>query len=72
MIIEDSRRGHGFLLLRPALQLESRVQIDHELQLQAVIKSRQVKFRVSGLIIHHFHENLFLIFTVIDAVNPAF
>ena len=53
-------------------QFHGRVQIDHQLQLQAVIQRRQREIPAAGFIIHHFDIDVLFVLPHVHPVNTPF
>ena len=71
MIIKDTRRN-CLLIRKPSLlQLQGRIHIDYQLQLQAVVQGCQIKRGTSRLIVNDLYIDIFFILTQIKAVNTA-
>ena len=56
-VVEHGRRNHLVLRMFLLLQLHGRVQIDHQLKLQAVVQGRQAEIPAARFIIDDLHIN---------------
>ena len=69
VIIIDARGLHRQLRMLLLLQLHSRIQIDHQLELQPAVQRLQVQSSLAGLVIDHPHIELSLRFTDVQPVD---
>ena len=69
--IQHSRRLHILARVLFLLRLQSRIEIQDQLQLQTKVHFFQRQFDISGLIIHDLHVHIFDIFIQVDPVDDT-